>query len=316
MINMYIDPYILSPFESSPFFHKVVSFAKDEAHKVAMLGVDSRIPWNVLTYLEEEVRIPLTESYEEFEKAEGSCIFVGAYNKKGLDTLITNKDKLTDLFIIDEQATINDAVLSQLLSSIPHIHYLATEKFYQSAVANNIPKNRPYIFSCYLFHDPKLALATSRLVTGHDELFKALAKTDITIQSFYSPKSYLFIPPEVKEKPVRAKVIDNITSIEELTVEDIKPLEVPTAEPQGTSKSSRLEEIEERLAKSQAVQNNTQNDDKAQDILKFTQETLKIVRKVNDVITNQNQHQEQSNTIDDFSSDYDPLDAFRAQQIN
>lgn len=32
MLNIYIDPYVLSPFEASPFFHKLTKFAKSKDH--------------------------------------------------------------------------------------------------------------------------------------------------------------------------------------------------------------------------------------------------------------------------------------------
>ena len=36
MLNIYIDPYVLSPFEASPFFHKLTNFAKSKDHRVAI----------------------------------------------------------------------------------------------------------------------------------------------------------------------------------------------------------------------------------------------------------------------------------------
>ena len=38
MLNIYIDPYVLSPFEASPFFHKLTNFAKSKDHRVATVS--------------------------------------------------------------------------------------------------------------------------------------------------------------------------------------------------------------------------------------------------------------------------------------
>ena len=53
MLNIYIDTYVLSPFEASPFFHKLTNFAKSKDHRVAIMGFKSHISWNALSYLED-----------------------------------------------------------------------------------------------------------------------------------------------------------------------------------------------------------------------------------------------------------------------
>ena len=66
---------------------------------------------------------------------------------------------------------------------------------------------------------------------------------------FFGSNNYIYIPGHNGKEEARAKVIMNVTKIEDLTIESIKPLEPVSAtlEPQQSMKELRLDEIEERL---------------------------------------------------------------------
>ena len=85
----------------------------------------------------------------------------------------------------------------------------------------------------------------------------------------------------------------NVTKIEDLTVESIKPLESvsATAEPQQSMKELRLDEIEERLKQKRKVMDC-------------------IGRMENSLNAKMAEQADDNNKLD---SDFDPLYAFRAQ---
>ena len=268
MLNIYIDPYVLSPFEASPFFHKLTNFAKSKDHRVAIMGFKSHISWNALSYLEDKAKITIT------------------HNQADLELVTSPTNHITDVFLFDEQAQMDTNTLSQLLSKVPYVHYLSTEHFFHSPHVNNFPKNRPFIFNTQLFRDTRNIYCANSLVEGYEPLFESLAKHDITQQSFFGSNNYIYIPGHNGKEEACAKVIMNVTKIEDLTVESIKPLEpVPTtAEPQQSMKELRLDEIEERLKQKMKSSDTIKNNENSSEVLKITSETLTMIRKVMDCI--------------------------------
>ena len=118
----------------------------------------------------------------------------------------------------------------------------------------------------------------------------------------------------------RAKVIMNVTKIEDLTVESIKPLEPvsATSEPQQSMKELRLDEIEERLKQKMKSSDKIKNNENSSEVLKITSETLTMIRKVMDCIGRMENSlnakmAEQADDNNKLDSDFDPLYAFRAQ---
>ncbi|MFQ9580412.1 MAG: hypothetical protein ACLRZE_02985 [Streptococcus salivarius] len=112
----------------------------------------------------------------------------------------------------------------------------------------------------------------------------------------------------------------NVTKIEDLTVESIKPLEPvsATAEPQQSMKELRLDEIEERLKKRMKSSDTIKDNENASEVLKITSETLTMIRKVMDCIGRMENSlnakmAEQADNNNKLDSDFDPLYAFRAQ---
>lgn len=83
MLNIYIDPYVLSPFEASPFFHKLANFAKSKDHRVAIMGFKSHISWNALSYLEDKAKITITHNQADLEDEKKTCCSVSWLFKKG-----------------------------------------------------------------------------------------------------------------------------------------------------------------------------------------------------------------------------------------
>ena len=249
MLNIYIDPYVLSPFETSPFFHKLTNFAKSKDHRVAIMGFKSHISWNALSYLEDKAKITITHNQAGLEDEKKHAVLLTGYLKKGIELVTSPTNHITDIFLFDEQAQMDTNTLSQLLSKVPYVHYLSTEHFFHSPHVNNFPKNRPFIFNTQLFRDTRNIYFANSLVEDHDSLFESLAKNDITRQSFFGSNNYIYIPGHNGKEEARAKVIMNVTKIEDLTVDSIKPLEsvLPTSEPQLSMKELRLDEIEERL---------------------------------------------------------------------
>lgn len=112
----------------------------------------------------------------------------------------------------------------------------------------------------------------------------------------------------------------NITEIEDLTVESIKPLEPVSAisEPQQSMKELRLDEIEKRLNQKMQSSDKIKNNENSSEVLKITSETLTMIRKVMDSIGRMENSlnakmAEQADDNNKLDSDYDPLYAFRAQ---
>ena len=112
----------------------------------------------------------------------------------------------------------------------------------------------------------------------------------------------------------------NVTKIEDLTVENIKPLEPvsATAEPQQSMKELRLDEIEERLKQKMKSSDTIKNNENSSEVLKITSETLTMIRKVMDCIGRMENSlnakmAEQADDNNKLDSDFDPLYAFRAQ---
>lgn len=225
MLNIYIDPYVLSPFETSPFFHKLTNFAKSKDHRVAIMGFKSHISWNALSYLEDKAKITITHNQADLEDEKKHAVLLTGYLKKGIELVTSPTNHITDIFLFDEQAQMDTNTLSQLLSKVPYVHYLSTEHFFHSPHVNNFPKNRPFIFNTQLFRDTRNIYFANSLVEDHDSLFESLAKNDITRQSFFGSNNYIYIPGHNGKEEARAKVIMNVTKIEDLTVDSIKPLE-------------------------------------------------------------------------------------------
>lgn len=84
MLNIYIDPYVLSPFEASPFFHKLTNFAKSKDHRVAIMGVKSHISWNALSYLEDKAKITITHNQADLEDEKKHAVLLAGYLKRVL----------------------------------------------------------------------------------------------------------------------------------------------------------------------------------------------------------------------------------------
>ena len=112
----------------------------------------------------------------------------------------------------------------------------------------------------------------------------------------------------------------NVTKIEDLTVDCIKPLElvIPTSEPQQSMKELRLDEIEERLKQKVKSLDTIKHNEKSSEVLKITSETLTMIRKVMDCIGRMEDSlnakmAEQADDNNKLDSDFDPLYAFRAQ---
>ena len=79
MLNIYIDPYVLSPFEASPFFHKLTNFAKSKDHRVAIMGFKSHISWNALSYLEDKAKITITHKHADLEDEKKHAVLLAGY---------------------------------------------------------------------------------------------------------------------------------------------------------------------------------------------------------------------------------------------
>lgn len=320
MLNIYIDPYVLSPFEASPFFHKLTNFAKSKDHRVAIMGFKSHISWNALSYLEDKAKITITHNHADLEDEKKHAVLLAGYLKKDIELVTSSTNHITDIFLFDEQAQMDTNTLSQLLSKVPYVHYLSTEHFFHSPHVNNFPKNRPFIFNTQLFRDTRNIYFANSLVEGHDSLFESLAKNDITQQSFFGSNNYIYIPGHNGKEEARAKVIMNVTKIEDLTVDSIKPLEpVSTiSEPQQSMKELRLDEIEERLKQKMKSSDTIKNNENSSEVLKITSETLTMIRKVMDCIGRMENSlnakmAEQADDNNKLDSDFDPLYAFRAQ---
>lgn len=185
---------------------------------------------------------------------------------------------------------------------------------------NNFPKNRPFIFNTQLFRDTRNIYFANSLVEGHDSLLESLAKNDITQQAFFGSNNYLYIPGHNGKEESRVKVIMNVTKIEDLTVESIKPLESvsATSDPQQSMKELRLDEIEERLKQKMKSSDKIKNNENSSEVLKITSETLTMIRKVMDCIGRMENSlnakmAEQADDKNKLDSDFDPLYAFRAQ---
>lgn len=129
MLNIYIDPYVLSPFEASPFFHKLTNFAKSKDHRVAIMGFKSHISWNALSYLEDKAKITITHNQADLEDEKKHAVLLAGYLKKGIELVTSPTSHITDIFLFDEQAQMDTNTLSQLLSKVPYVHYLSTEHF-------------------------------------------------------------------------------------------------------------------------------------------------------------------------------------------
>ena len=73
----------------------------------------------------------------------------------------------------------------------------------------------------------------------------------------------------------------NVTKIEDLTIESIKPLEPVSAtlEPQQSMKELRLDEIEERLKQKMKSSDTIKNNENSSEVLKITSETLTMIRR-------------------------------------
>ena len=112
----------------------------------------------------------------------------------------------------------------------------------------------------------------------------------------------------------------NVTKIEDLTVDNIKPLDPvsATAEPQQSMKELRLDEIEERLKQKMKSSDTIKNNENSSEVLKITSETLTMIRKVMDCIGRMENSlnakmAEQADDDNKLDSNFDPLYAFRAQ---
>ena len=112
----------------------------------------------------------------------------------------------------------------------------------------------------------------------------------------------------------------NVTKIEDLMVESIKPLETvsATAGPQQSMKELRLDEIEERLKQKMKSLDTIKHNEKTSEVLKITSETLTMIRKVMDCIWRMEDSlnakmAEKADDNNKLDSDFDPLYAFRAQ---
>ena len=191
MLNIYIDPYVLSPFEASPFFHKLTNFAKSKDHRVAIMGFKSHISWNALSYLEDKAKITITHNQADLEDEKKHAVLLAGYLKKDIELVTSSTNHITDIFLFDEQAQMDTNTLSQLLSKVPYVHYLSTEHFFHSPHVNNFPKNRPFIFNTQLFRDTSNIYFANSLVEGHDSLFERLAKNDIIQQAFFGSNNYI-----------------------------------------------------------------------------------------------------------------------------
>ena len=192
--------------------------------------------------------------------------------------------------------------------------------FFHSPHVNNFPKNRPFIFNTQLFRDTRNIYFANSLVEGHDSLFGSLAKNDITQQSFFASNNYIYIPGHNGKEEARAKVIMNVTKIEDLKVDSIKPLEriSVTSEPQQSMKELRLDEIEERLKQKVKSLDTIKHNEKSSEVLKITSETLTMIRKVMDCIGRMEDSlnakmAEKADDNNKLDSDFAPLYAFRAQ---
>lgn len=239
---------------------------------------------------------------------------------KDIELVTSSTNHITDIFLFDEQAQMDTNTLSQLISKIPYVHYLSTEHFFHSAHVNNFPKNRPFIFNTQLFRDTRNIYFANSLVEGHGPLLESLAKNDITQQSFFGINNYIYIPGHNGNEEARVKVIMNVTKIEDLMVESIKPLETvsATAGPQQSMKELRLDEIEERLKQKMKSLDTIKHNEKTSEVLKITSETLTMIRKVMDCIGRMEDSlnakmAEKADDNNKLDSDFDPLYAFRAQ---
>ena len=112
----------------------------------------------------------------------------------------------------------------------------------------------------------------------------------------------------------------NVTKIEDLTVESIKPLAQVSAIPalQQSMKELRLDEIEERLKQKMKSSDKLKNNENSIEVLKNTSETLTMIRKVMDCIGRMENSlnakmAEQADDNNKLDSDFDPLYAFRSQ---
>ncbi|WP_235289694.1 hypothetical protein [Streptococcus salivarius] len=284
------------------------------------MGFKSHISWNALSYLEDKAKITITHNQADLKDEKKDAVLLAGYLKKSIELVTSPTSHITDIFLFDEQAQMDTNTLSQLLSKVPYVHYLSTEHFFHSPHINNFPKNRPFIFNTQLFRDTRNIYFANSLVEGHDPLFESLAKNDITQQSFFGSNNYIYIPGHNGKEEARAKVIMNVTKIEDLTVESIKPLEPvsATAEPQQSMKELRLDEIEERLKQKVKSLDTIKHNEKSSEVLKITSETLTMIRKVMDCIGRMEDSlnakmAEKADDNNKLDSDFDPLYAFRAQ---
>ena len=93
MLNIYIDPYVLSPFEASPFFHKLTNFAKSKDHRVAIMGFKSHISWNALSYLEDKAKITITHNHANLEDEKKHAVLLAGYLKKDIELVTSSTNQ-------------------------------------------------------------------------------------------------------------------------------------------------------------------------------------------------------------------------------
>lgn len=147
MLNIYIDPYVLSPFEASPFFHKLTNFAKSKEHRVAIMGFKSHIPWNALSYLEDKAKITITHNHADLEGEKKHAVLLAGYLKKGIELVAILQ---ISSFLMSRLRWIRILCLSYSARSLTYITY-------QQGIFSILPTSIISLRTGHLFSTPNFS---------------------------------------------------------------------------------------------------------------------------------------------------------------
>lgn len=239
MTTIYLDHSIHTEPKDSLFFKKIKQLGTNRANRIAIL-LNQPILQKMIDYLESS-GLEITSDPKDATKP----IFLttkidNIFNQKNG---ITPKIKgFTSLFIVDSIGQIPPHVLSILMSDT-NIHYLTTNKIFDTVVPNSFLEDATYFVNLAAFHNFVVYRDLMILIPDFSPFLMDLSKANLLEQGFYHPSWYLMF---TKDKPIR--LIKGNTpelDVSEVTQKDI----IKVATSHTNSKMRALDRLDETIQK-------------------------------------------------------------------
>lgn len=239
MTTIYLDHSIHTEPENSLFFKKIKQLGTNPANRIAIL-LNQPILQKMIDYLESS-GLEITSNPKDATKP----IFLttkieNIYNQKN-DTTPRNKG-FTSLFIVDSIGQMPPHILSILMNDT-NIHYLTTNKIFETVVPNLFLESVTYFVNLAAFHNFVVYRDLMLLLPDFASFLIELSKANLLDQNFYHPSWYLLF---AKDKPIRL-IKGNTPELEvlELTQKDI----IKDTTSHTNSKMIALDRLDESIQK-------------------------------------------------------------------